>query len=159
MREFDEDAFSEYVLKNGGTPLPTCMEYELARFNARGETCVIYGGKKGIRFSGDLPLQVYKHFLAKEDKPLSGSRRVSVDKATRAAIAERDGAACFFCGGVNFEDDTMTVEHLVSVSHGGPNHMSNYVLAHQSCNRKADRMSVFEKVQLRDELLGDRVRT
>ncbi|PGH55922.1 hypothetical protein CRT60_21980 [Azospirillum palustre] len=65
-------------------------------------------------------------------------------------IVERDGDACFFCG--RSLGDDITIEHLVPITHGGPDHRSNLVLAHHACNQRADHLSVAEKVRLREEM-------
>ena len=58
----------------------------------------------------------------------------------------RDGDNCFFCRKPLAGD--LTVEHLVALAHGGPNHISNLVCAHAACNHEAGHLSVAEKVAL-----------
>jgi hypothetical protein len=50
---------------------------------------------------------------------------------------------------VDVEDESE--EHLVSITHGGPQHISNKFLAHRVCNAKAGHMSAPEKIQLHVE--------
>jgi 5-methylcytosine-specific restriction endonuclease McrA len=79
----------------------------------------------------------------------SGRRLIRLYKVLR----ERDGDGCFFCPKLMEKKDT-TLEHLLSRTHGGSNHMHNLALAHQKCNQEASHMSVVEKVRLREKLRG-----
>lgn len=65
------------------------------------------------------------------------------------ALIRRDGPSCFYCGADTTEDDR-SLEHLVPLAHGGPNHLSNLVLAHGRCNSDANHMSVMEKIKRRE---------
>jgi 5-methylcytosine-specific restriction endonuclease McrA len=58
----------------------------------------------------------------------------------------------FFCDHPFTEDRPATLEHLLSIAHGGNNHLSNLALAHGECNLRAANLSVVEKAKLRDEL-------
>ncbi len=71
-----------------------------------------------------------------------------------ATIIERDGPTCFYCGNAFHGNGELkrTIEHLVSVIHGGPDHLSNLVLAHQICNQAAGNLSVAEKIRLREKM-------
>ena len=73
-----------------------------------------------------------------------------------AKLRKRDGDLCFFCGLPFTEENPPTLEHLLSIAHGGNNHLSNLVLAHGECNMKADSMPVIEKVKLRDAMRAAR---
>ena len=77
------------------------------------------------------------------------NRRIAtaaVFSAFWVALLVRDGNACLFCG--KPLDGDITVEHLVAIAHGGPNHVSNLFLAHAACNQAAGHMSAPEKVAL-----------
>lgn len=69
-------------------------------------------------------------------------------------IAIRDGKMCWYCG-IVLPKDKLTIEHLLSVAHGGSHHMSNLVLACEPCNLEAGTLSVASKVKLRDQKRGD----
>lgn len=68
------------------------------------------------------------------------------DAATVKRLLDRDGTGCFFCG--SDLDGDVTVEHLVAIAHGGPNHVSNLFLAHAECNQRAGHLSAPEKIGL-----------
>lgn len=85
------------------------------------------------------------HTLDAHPSPTKSSKsKQDVDR-----LIDRDGNECFFCGNQFTDEDPATLEHLVARRHGGPDHMSNYALAHEACNRKADTLSVVEKVAMR----------
>jgi 5-methylcytosine-specific restriction endonuclease McrA len=62
----------------------------------------------------------------------------------RRALLLRDGAACAYCGlalGTGLPYSRPTLDHVIPVSRGGSNALTNMVLACKPCNRaKADRM-------------------
>ncbi len=48
--------------------------------------------------------------------------------------------------------DDITIEHLVAKAFGGPDHISNLVLACDDCNQAVGTLSVSEKVAIRERL-------
>ena len=44
--------------------------------------------------------------------------------------------------------DDITVEHLIALSCGGKNDLSNMVLAHQKCNQAVLNLPISEKVKV-----------
>jgi len=84
-------------------------------------------------------------------KPVNRNRTSQYKKSVRM----RDGDECFYCG-VDVEDEkNMTLEHLLSLAHGGRNRLENMAIAHKKCNEMAGKMSVVEKVKLRDRLRAE----
>ena len=61
-------------------------------------------------------------------------------------MIERDGTCCFYCG--NEMGDDITVEHLIALSCGGKNDLSNMVLAHQKCNQEVRNLPISEKIKV-----------
>ena len=59
---------------------------------------------------------------------------VGLVSVRRAAIAERDGAECVWCGRAVWPRD-LTLEHLLPRSRGGHGTPANLVLACRRCNR------------------------
>lgn len=141
------DAFRKRVISAGGEILGPTNPYELMRFRTRYGVGVIYTGRRGERWNAEAIL-ARDHIAAFNKGSLApvevkGRRK---DKATVAALLERDGDCCFFCGKPLGDD--ITVEHLVAVAHGGPNHISNLFLAHQHCNKAAGHLSAPEKIAM-----------
>lgn len=64
-------------------------------------------------------------------------------------LLARDGLCCWLCG--TLLGDDITIEHLVPKLYGGPNHISNYVLAHSECNHYLGSLHVAEKIKEREK--------
>jgi 5-methylcytosine-specific restriction endonuclease McrA len=59
-------------------------------------------------------------------------------KITRRAVFARDGWTCQYCGGVR---GTLTIDHVIPRSRGGPSSWDNIVTCCAPCNRrKGDRL-------------------
>lgn len=138
------NAFKKQLLEAGAEILGPTNLYEVLRFRTSKGVGVIYTGRRGETWNAEA--------IAARDAlgtgslapvKINGRRR---DKSTVAALLLRDGDACFFCARL-LEGD-LTIEHLVAVAHGGPNHVSNLFLAHAACNHAAGHLSAPEKVAL-----------
>ena len=61
--------------------------------------------------------------------------RTALSAATRRKVFDRFAGICYLCGKpVSFK--AMHVDHIVAVSKGGPNTISNYAPTHPYCNLK-----------------------
>ncbi len=138
--------FRKRLEQAGAEILAPTNPYEVLRFRSSKGVGVIYKGKRGETWNAEA-LAARDHLAAKAGSlapvAVKGRRR---DKATVDALLVRDGDGCLFCG--KPLDGDITVEHLVAISHGGPNHISNLFLAHAACNQAAGHMSAPEKVAL-----------
>ncbi len=140
------DGFKARMVAAGGELLGPTNPYEVLRFRTSKGVGVIYSGKRGETWNAEA--------IAARDHLATGSGSLAPvavrgrrnDKATVEALLRRDGDGCFFCADPLGGD--ITVEHLVAVAHGGPNHISNLFLAHAACNLKAGHLSAPEKVTL-----------
>ena len=144
-------AFFEFLSANGAEILTSTNKYEVARFKAIGVTSVLYCNKKGkLTYTGDFA-DAYKAFINghKWEAPGKNKTRIVKRSPKVRTLLERDGGNCFYCHEPLKND--ITVEHLVSRAHGGPNHISNLVLAHQQCNADAGHLSAAEKIKLREQ--------
>jgi len=64
--------------------------------------------------------------------------RGNIPKAVRHEVYKRDGCICQFCGAKR-QPRELTIDHLVPVSRGGHDEITNYLTACKACNqRKAD---------------------
>lgn len=74
-------------------------------------------------------------------------------------LFERDGGRCWLCNEpLQFDAKpnsgmATTVEHLLALSLGGPNKLSNLVLCHKKCNRILGCRPLTEKIELRERRL------
>jgi hypothetical protein len=139
------DAFQKRLIEAGAEMLAPTNPYEVMRFRSSKGVGVIYTGKRGETWNAEA--------RAARDALGGGGSLAPVrvqgrrkGRDTVDALLVRDGDGCFFCGAPL--DGDITVEHLVAVSHGGPNHISNLFLAHAECNRLAGHMSSPEKVAI-----------
>ena len=138
-------AFKAWLEQCGAEMLAPTNEYEVLRFKHNGQTGVIYKNKQGRLTTVGGADKVWAAFV-------SGASWSGTDKQKRVKISlhiktiiERDGDLCFFCG-FKFGDDA-TVDHLVPLAHGGPNHISNFVLMHSECNAHCGCMTAMEKIR------------
>lgn len=125
--------------------------FEVLRFSTPEGIGVIYQKKSGtLSFTGGS-----KHALVcfLESRSWRGCTRQKLNQNERRrlniihSVVERDGWKCAYCGG-ELSEETATLEHFVSRTHGGPDHLANIVLAHGHCNAEADHLSVREKIEM-----------
>lgn len=139
--------FMAAIVEAGGEALAATNPYEVLRFKTRLGVGVVYENKRGVRSWNAEAVAAKEHLAAKSGSlaPVEVHGR-RTGKGTVDRLLERDGGACFFCAAPLNGD--VTVEHLVAVAHGGPNHVSNLFLAHADCNQRAGHLSAPEKVSL-----------
>ena len=141
-------AVKDWLRAAGAEVLEPTNEWEVLRFRAGGVTHVVYRNARGFMNMAQATRHIVDCFLG--GQPWSAGvaverRRYSTDER---ALLKRDGDCCFLCWG-KLRDD-VTVEHLVAVTHGGPNHIANKALAHKGCNARMGNLSAMEKVRMRE---------
>lgn len=143
-------AFRDRIIEAGGEWLGPTNPYEVMRFRTIYGVGVVYSGRRGETWNAEA-VKAREHIEGKKGSlaPVLVRGRRN-DKGTVEALLIRDGDGCFFCGGGL--DGDITVEHLVSIAHGGPNHISNLFLAHAQCNQQAGHMAAPHKIAMRDRL-------
>jgi hypothetical protein len=144
--------FRKWLESRGCEMLPATNEYELIRFKSILGTGVIYKAKRGFSVNSPFVDEAVDCFLGNKKWKGQGKpkNRVMLSKRQQQLL-DRDGNQCFYCG-KEMADNDMTLEHLLSINHGGGNRMENLVLAHKECNKEAGHKSIIEKVKLRDKL-------
>jgi hypothetical protein len=123
-------------------------QWEILRFRAGVDTGIVYKKADGSTTLVGPAKEAITAFF----KGMPWSAGVAV-KRRRApprvrTVLDRDGDRCFLCG--RPLDDDITEEHLVPVTAGGPDHISNVVLAHRLCNERMGHLSVMEKIRMRE---------
>lgn len=143
-----------FLEKGGAEILPTTNPWELARFRAETGISVIYQNSKGrISYSDE---NGHNAFAAMQDgKKWTAAQIVKriQRKTVEELLAERDGCQCFYCSAIVYgpsSEAKPTLEHLVAISDGGNNHLSNLALACEPCNTEAASLPVIQKVKLRE---------
>lgn len=149
------EEFKSWLLRQGAEVLAPTNQYEIVRFRAKGAVHIVYWGRKGLTM-GDFAQECYDAFQKGHpmDMGLKGTQRGMAMKY-RHALVERDGRGCFYCLGA-MPDDDITVEHLVPLHKGGPNHLDNMALAHKVCNGKAANIPLVKKIAMREKAVAAR---
>ena len=137
------------MIDNGAELFEPTNEYELVRFRCDDGVGILYTNKAKL-FKPVGPCVVaweaFNNGNPWRATPIDPRRRLSPLMRT---VRKRDGHCCFYCWlEVGVHDGTL--EHLVSRTHGGPDHIANLFLAHQKCNQEAGNLSAVEKIKLRE---------
>lgn len=125
------DKFEVWLKQNGAEILPCTNEHELIRFKGS-ETGVKY---KSGKYSNEYAKNAFTCFSRGkrwDGRPVNVGRKNTYKKEKRD-ILRRDGTCCFYCGKQLLDD--ITLEHLIPLTSGGLNSLSNMVLAHEYCNK------------------------
>ncbi|OLY45074.1 HNH endonuclease [Bartonella apis] len=153
-KSFSVEKFGDWLVSNGGVLLATTSPWEVIRVKTNSGVLIAYRDKFGRQtWKGELS-RLRAAFL--EGQPIKSiSPNLKPRKNQRyqiAAISKRDGQKCWFCGKPLPNVDKITIEHLVAKAFGGPDHISNLVLACDACNQEVGTLSVSEKVAIRERL-------
>ena len=138
------DKFNQWLSERGCEILPPSNQYEKLRFKGR-EIGIIYTTG---RTNGDFANKAIYAFNNKkkwEGSPIKTGRYPNYKKEKKALLG-RDGTRCFYCG--KEMGDDITIEHLIALSAGGKNSLSNMVLAHKECNEKVGNIPISKKVDI-----------
>lgn len=140
----DIEKFKSWLTARGCEILPPTNRYEVLRFEGR-ETGVIYTtGKTNSSYTAEA-IEAFTRNKKWNGSPVSTGRHRGYKKE-KTQLLERDGTRCFYCG-LEMEDD-ITVEHLIALSCGGKNNLSNMVLTHEECNQAVHNLPISEKVNI-----------
>lgn len=144
-------ALREWLEARGAQILTPTNEWEVLRFITNKGTSIIYKKKDGrLTFTAEAEVVLHAFLYNGAWRAAPATKRKLKSNPTCRALRERDGDNCFFCHqAVEVEDESP--EHLVAITHGGPDHVANMVLAHRTCNAAAGHLSVMEKIRLREE--------
>jgi hypothetical protein len=153
------------LTERGVEILAPTNSYEVIRFRAKAGVGVVYKNLRGRLSANDQAMETFRALASGEGGTLAPVRvtknRVKGERRAGelAAIIERDGDRCFFCGEALPESGwaptpelSTTIEHLVARAHGGPEHISNKFAAHEICNLRAGHLSAPEKIAMREQM-------
>jgi hypothetical protein len=152
------EKFEAFLTERGAQILQPTNEWEVMRFKTSRGTSVVYcNAKGGITPTGES-ITAWAAFEKNgpwRASPAPKKRQTGREKTLPLfnALLKRDGAGCFYCG-IETNEEDRSLEHLVPIAHGGPNHLSNLVLAHRKCNSIAGHKSVMEKILAREARRG-----
>ena len=137
------DNFKKWLINQGAEILLNTNEYELLRFKGN-ETGIIYKSGKTSNEYTRTALKCFAGGKSWNGRPINHGRKTTYKKE-KTKLLKRDGVNCFYCGEWLRED--ITIEHLISLSSGGKNILSNMVLSHEQCNQDAGNLTIIEKVK------------
>jgi hypothetical protein len=142
--------FEAWLVANGSALLQPTNPYEVARFLTDEGTGVVYRNETNrlTSWQGGSG-RAFQCFLLKAAWR-ARERTVRIDAKRRnlfTSLADRDGCGCMYCS-IPLTLETATIEHVVAVTHGGPNHPANLALACGPCNMDAGHLSAREKLEL-----------
>lgn len=144
MDKFEK--FKNWLEKKGAIVLPPTNQWEVVRFKTINGISVVYTNKHGnLTFTGesDKAYSAYQNNKAWK----SVDRKRSALKQKKAKIATRDGKKCFSClKKLGFDD--LTIEHLLSFSHGGSDNLNNLCLLCKPCNEEFGNLPIAKKIEL-----------
>ena len=163
MRRTDHQIalFREWLVQCGATVEPGFTPWEILRFRSCRTSGVtsVYRNTKGKESWDTIATTLYAEYAAGKRPRLAHEDSVRYrTKALVAALVLRDGLECWFCGKEWPDQDSpdLTIEHLLSRNHGGPNHESNLTIACERCNAAAGSLPIVGKVMLRERLRAER---
>ena len=145
-----KDKFITFLIESGATILDTTNEYEVVRFRTINGVSVVYTGRRGIKFTGESE-EAHKQFK-KHDIWQIKRRNQKEREALIRLISARDGMDCFYCGDLTIKGKNSSIEHLLSISHGGNNNPANLTICCRNCNEAVGNVTVFEKVLYRESV-------
>lgn len=149
-----EEAFKEFLAARGAQVMVPTNEWELIRFVSGEGTSIIYTNKEGgTTFIGEA-MKAWTAFKTNNTwRATPATKRIRRSSVTLQTIRKRDGDLCFYCQQpVSVADESE--EHLVALTDGGPQHISNKFLAHRICNSDVGHLSAVEKIRIRDAAIA-----
>lgn len=141
----DADKFKTWLTGRGAILEGPTNEWELIRFRTSNGVSVIYTNKKGdLTFTGESQ-KAYDNYRQNKTWSPENRKRKNL-RAKKATLAARDGKRCFAdLRKLSFDD--LTIEHLLSVSHGGTDSLNNLCLLCEECNRAVGNLPLTQKIE------------
>lgn len=139
------EKFKTWLGKHGAIVMPPTNEWEVIRFKTVNGVSVVYTNKRGdLTFTGESSKA---HAAWKSGKPWKAiDRKRQQLRAQKARLATRDGKRCF-AHGEKMEFDQLTIEHLLSFSHGGSDNENNLCLVCDPCNKELGNLPITKKIE------------
>lgn len=144
-----QEQFKSWLSKMGAVVVAPTNEFELVRFKTQNGTSIVYTGKRGLTFTGEAETAYGRFMDGKPWKTVSRARKAL--RTRKAALAARDGKRCF-SHGEKMTFDELTIEHLLSFSHGGSDNDNNLCLVCDPCNDALGNLPITKKIEKMIEL-------
>lgn len=144
MEKFNN--FKKWLTKRGAVVLDPTNPYEVVRFRSVNGVSVIYRRNTGVlTFTGEGE-EAWKAYKANKTWKAVDRKRANL-KNKKAKLANRDGKMCFCCTN-RLGFDKLTIEHLLSFSHGGTDNDNNLCLLCEGCQKLLGNAPVTKKISL-----------
>ena len=146
MRIEKVEEFKKWVEDHGAIILESNNEYEVLRFKTVNGVGIVYRNKYDKITPTGEALEAAIAFEKGNGWAGAKRKRQNLNKR-KERIAERDGQRCF----VHRDErplDELTIEHVLSHSHGGPDNINNLILVCQDMNNWLGNKSVAEKMNI-----------
>lgn len=146
MSEVNWEKFKTWLEKRGAVVVPPTNEWEVVRFKTVNGVSVVYTNKRGyLTFTGESEKAYNAYKNNKVWKTVDRKRKSLRER--KARLASRDGKKCFAClNPLGFDD--LTIEHLLSFSHGGTDNMNNLALLCDEDQKLLGNKPVAVKIEL-----------
>lgn len=146
MNEVNFEKFKTWLEKRGAIVIPPTNEWEVVRFKTVNGVSVVYTNKRGyLTFTGESEKAYNAYKNNKVWKTVDRKRKSLRER--KAKLASRDGKKCFAClNPLGFDD--LTIEHLLSFSHGGTDNMNNLALLCDEDQKLLGNKPVAVKIEL-----------
>jgi hypothetical protein len=144
MRIENINGFKQWLQDRGCDILPPTNEYEAIRFKGKSVGIIYKTGKTSNQYTQNA-IYCFKNNKKWDGQPIKTGRK-STYKKEKEKLILRDGTSCFYCG--KEMNDDITLEHLIALSSGGKNELSNMVLCHESCNQAVKNKPIGYKVNI-----------
>ncbi|RTL04840.1 HNH endonuclease [Candidatus Dependentiae bacterium] len=140
------EKFKTWLEKRGAIVLPTTNKWEVVRFKTINGTSVIYTNKKGDLSFTNESAAAHKAWESNKVWRAVDNKRKNL-KAHKVKIANRDGKRCFIHSDKKSWDQ-LTIEHLLSKSHGGSDNINNLVLVCSGGNHLLSNKPLSKKIEI-----------
>lgn len=142
----DAEKFKSWLTKRGAVVLDATNQWEVVRFKTVNGVSVIYTRQNGhLTFTGESE-EAYKAYKANRVWKAVDRKRQNL-RAHKARLATRDGKKCFCCN-AKLGYDELTIEHILSFSHGGTDNDNNLCLVCQPCNKLLGNKPITKKIEM-----------
>ncbi len=144
--------FKEWLSSRGAEILEPTNEYEIIRFRTVKGVSIIYKKKSAAQpctffNEAETAWDQFNDLTKNWRAAPRAKRELGKSREDCKTLRKRDGDYCFFCC-LFVTSAKESVEHLVPLTHGGPDHISNKFLAHRECNLSVGCMSAIEKINI-----------
>lgn len=141
--------FISWISARGANIIPSTNEWEVLRFQTEQGVAIIHKNRnRKLSFNAQAENAFLAYFSNQPWRAFpAGGRPNKFLSNLKTQLASRDGWTCCYCQ-TALDETTATLEHFLSLTHGGTNHVANLGLSCQPCNQAAGNLPVRQKLTL-----------